>query len=99
MKDTAQVLKVDKDNVKALYRSGKACLEIEQLDLAETAITHGLRIEPANSALKELKTEVQKRKSISEEKIRKADAAKQKKYNEERLLRQALKVRVNHELH
>jgi hypothetical protein len=99
LKDTAQVLKVDKDNVKALYRSAKACLEIEQLDLAETAIAHGLKIEAANIALKELKTEVQKRKSIVEDKIRKADAAKRHKYDEERLLRQALKVRAIHVFH
>jgi hypothetical protein len=74
-------------------------LEIEQLDLAETAIAHGLRIESVNIALKELKAEVQKRKSIAEDKIRKADAAKRQKYDEERVLRQALKVRVIHVSH
>ena len=92
MKDTAKVLQVDKDNVKALYRSAKACSEIEQLELAEDTITHALKIDPANASLKELRTDILRRKGIVEEKSRIANAAAKQKYSEERLLKQALKV-------
>jgi predicted Zn-dependent protease len=85
---------MDKDNIKALYRSAKACSEIEQLDLAEDTITHALKIEPTNASLKELRTEILKRKGIVEEKSRIANAAAEQKFSEERLLKQALKVYI-----
>ena len=94
-RNTAKVLQLEKDNVKALYRSAKACSEIEQLDLAEDTITHALKIEPANAALKELRTEILRRKGVVDAKLRIANAAAKQKFSEERLLKEVLKVCID----
>ncbi|KAF3942346.1 hypothetical protein ABW19_dt0208632 [Dactylella cylindrospora] len=59
--DCAEALKLNPKNVKAWYRSGRACLALDKLPEAADCVEHGLAIEPANSALKTLKTQIAKR--------------------------------------
>ena len=54
----------DEKNIKALYRSAKACLAIDKLDEAEDAITRAMNLDPSNSTFQNLKLDIAKRRGI-----------------------------------
>lgn len=49
--DCARALRINPSNVKALYRSARACVAVDRLDEAQDVIARGLRIDPANKPL------------------------------------------------
>ena len=65
--DCASTLKLNPRNIKAWYRSASACLALDKIPQAEDACSRGLEIDPNNTALKTLKTKIQKRKEHLEE--------------------------------
>lgn len=93
IQDCAQTLRINPVNVKALYRSGTACLALDKLAEAADACERGLDLDASNASLKVLQTNVQKRKDYiaSVEKARQAREAKAA--SERATLNLALKAR------
>jgi predicted Zn-dependent protease len=92
LRDCGKVLVVDEKNIKALYRSAKACLAIDKLDEAEDAITRAMNLDPSNSTFQNLKLEIAKRKGIVSTRNEQAMATATRKREAERTLQAALKV-------
>jgi tetratricopeptide (TPR) repeat protein len=87
------VLLRDGDNVKALYRSARACFAIDKLDEADDALSRAVKLDPSNPSFLNLKREIAKRKAIFEKRKRGVIATTQRKRDAERALKAALKVR------
>ncbi|CCG83930.1 protein of unknown function [Taphrina deformans PYCC 5710] len=51
--DCSRVLKFNPKNVKALYRSSRACIAVDRLDEAQDVLTRGLLLDPTNPGLTE----------------------------------------------
>ncbi|KAK9477628.1 hypothetical protein V1514DRAFT_333424 [Lipomyces japonicus] len=58
LNDCKEVLQRDINNVKAYYRSARACLAIDKIDDANECIKIGLRLEPQSNFFKKLKIKV-----------------------------------------
>ncbi|KAF2031100.1 TPR repeat protein-like protein [Setomelanomma holmii] len=91
--DCAQTLRLNPVNVKALYRSGSACLELNKLAEAADACDRGLALDPSNAPLKALKTKVNKRKEYVESVERARREREAKAASERATLQLALKSR------
>ena len=89
------MLVVDEKNIKALYRSAKACLAIDKLDEAEDAITRAMNLDPSNSTFQNLKLEISKRKGIVTARNEQVIATAARKGESERTLQTALKVSLS----
>ena len=79
-------------NVKAWYRSARACLALDKIPEALDACHRGLEIDSKNSALHSLLTKITERKELVEEKEQKTKQREERQKAEERALRIALKV-------
>jgi cytochrome c-type biogenesis protein CcmH/NrfG len=86
------VLLSDTKNVKALYRSARACLATDKLEEADDALSRALKLDPSNSSFINLKLEIARRKSIYDSQNRQIQATQAKKRDSERALKVALKV-------
>lgn len=82
----------DEKNIKALYRSAKACLAIDKLDEAEDAITRAMNLDPSNSTFQNLKLEIAQRRGIVDARTEQALISTAKKREAERTLQTAIKV-------
>ncbi|KAK6507352.1 hypothetical protein TWF481_005789 [Arthrobotrys musiformis] len=60
--DCAEALKINPQNVKALYRSARACLALDKILEAEDCVLRGLAIEGSNSSLKATQEKISSRK-------------------------------------
>ena len=83
---------LDEGNVKALYRSAKACLAIDKLEEADDAITRAMKFDASNSTFQNLKLEIAKRKGIIDSRNQKTMETAANKREAERNLQSALKV-------
>ena len=86
------MLLADATNIKALYRSAKACLAIDKLDEAEDAITRAMNLDPSNSTFQNLKLEISKRKGIVSVRNEQVMETAARRREAERTLQDALKV-------
>lgn len=86
------MLAKDGKNIKALYRSAKACLAIDKLDEAEDAITRAMNLDPSNSTFQSLKLDIAKRRGVINARNEQASASAAKKRETERTLQAALRV-------
>jgi hypothetical protein len=86
------VLVRDEDNVKALYRSARACLAIDKLEEADDAIMRAMKLDDSNSTFQNLKLEVANRKGIIAARNQQTTQSAAKKREAERSLQSALKV-------
>lgn len=82
----------DEKNMKALYRSAKACLAIDKLAEAEDAITRALATDQKNSTFEALRSDIEKRKAIVDARDRETAIVASRKREEERTLKLALQV-------
>jgi hypothetical protein len=82
----------DEKNVKALYRSARACLVTDKLDEADDAITRAMNHDASNSTFQNLKLEIAQRKGIIDTRNQKTMETAAKKRQVERNLQSALKV-------
>lgn len=92
LKDCARVLRQDSKNVKALYRSARACFALDKIEEAEDAISLALEVDPSNKTFQKLKVDITKRKDIVEARKIQEERKLQRKRDEERALKAALKV-------
>jgi len=82
----------DEGNVKALYRSAKACLAVDKLDEADDAITRAMKLDASNSTFQNLKLEIAKRKGIIDARNQQTMETAARKREAEHNLQSALKV-------
>ncbi|CAG8565812.1 5008_t:CDS:2 [Scutellospora calospora] len=79
LNDCAKAIKLNPQNIKAFYRSAKALYALDKIDQALDCCEHGLRIEPNNVALQQLKetcikqTEILNQKAIIKEERERKD--------------------------
>lgn len=92
LRDCGKVLMRDEKNVKALYRSARACLATDKLDEADDAITRAMNLDASNSTFQNLKLEIAKQKGIIDTRNQKTMETAAKKRQVERNLQSALKV-------
>jgi predicted Zn-dependent protease len=78
--------------VKALYRSAKACFALDKVDEADDAISRAIKEDPENNAFQKLRCDIIKRKEIVTTRKTEEEKKIQKKRDEERALKSALKV-------
>jgi tetratricopeptide repeat protein 4 len=88
------VLSVDEGNLKALYRSARACLAIDKVVEAEDAIDRALTIE-SSAVFLTLQAEIVKRRKVIEAREQENRRAAARKRDEERALSDALKVGIH----
>ncbi|KAI9710879.1 MAG: hypothetical protein M1812_007331 [Candelaria pacifica] len=91
--DCAAVLLLNPSNVKAWYRSARACLALDKIPAALDACSRGLEIDPESNALKGLSEKIMERKAFVEGKERQTKEREERQKAEERALRLALKAR------
>ncbi|KAI9736121.1 MAG: hypothetical protein M1835_003337 [Candelina submexicana] len=94
--DCVAVLLLNPSNVKAWYRSGRACLALDKIPEAQDACSRGLEVDPENSTLKNLKANINERKAVVEEKNRKTREREERQKAGERAVRLALTARNVH---
>ncbi|KAK6525529.1 hypothetical protein TWF281_010591 [Arthrobotrys megalospora] len=62
--DCAEALKINPQNIKALYRSARACLALDKIPEAEDCVERGLAIDQNNKPLKTLQETIYARKGV-----------------------------------
>jgi len=92
LRDCGKVLLTEEKNVKALYRSARACLALDKAEEADDAISRALQIEPKNATFQKLKSEILKKKGIVDARTKEEEAKLARKRDSERALKMALKV-------
>jgi tetratricopeptide (TPR) repeat protein len=98
--DCARALRINPENMKALYRSTKACLAVDRLDEAQDLIDRGLKLDPTNKAMLQQLAMLEKRlKHVLEvtkkREDREARAALEKKTLEEAIQMRKLDLRYS----
>lgn len=91
--DCSKALKINPKNMKALYRSARACIAVNRLDEAQDVITRGLLLEPDNKSLQGQLEILEKRLQAALDKRKKDDERIQKEKVEAYNLAVALKQR------
>ncbi|CAG8537606.1 19103_t:CDS:2 [Racocetra fulgida] len=91
--DCAKAIKLNPRSIKAFYRSAKALHALDKIDQALDCCEHGLRIEPNNLALQQLKETCVKRKEIMEQKARIKEERERKERGTREALENAIKIR------
>ncbi|KAJ1919698.1 HSP70/90 co-chaperone [Mycoemilia scoparia] len=91
--DCAETLNIDQKNIKALFRSAKACYFLEKLEEAIDCCDIGLKIDPENTALTTLRTRCIARKEELDTMERKRQERREKRQKERKLLAEAIKIR------
>ncbi|EGX46353.1 hypothetical protein AOL_s00109g194 [Orbilia oligospora ATCC 24927] len=62
--DCAEALRLNPRNIKALYRSARACLALDKISEAEDCVQRGLAIDKSNSSFKAIDEKISSRKSV-----------------------------------
>jgi tetratricopeptide (TPR) repeat protein len=91
--DCGSVIKINKRNVKAYYRSAKALLALDRIPEADDACARGLEIDPENKALQGVAKEIINKNEKVAEKKRKEIEREVRRRKVEVTLRAALKAR------
>ncbi|KAF3918736.1 hypothetical protein AA313_de0209997 [Arthrobotrys entomopaga] len=60
--DCSDALKINPKNIKAWYRSARACLALDRLPEAEDCVQRGLAIDPDNASLKAIQVKINSRR-------------------------------------
>ena len=92
LEDCGKVLRRYGPNVKALYRSARACFALDKLDEAEDAITRAIEIDKSNKSFQTLLSDISQRRGAVRIRAEEAIKREQLKRDVERTLRAALKV-------
>ena len=92
LKDCARVLKVDQNNVKALYRSARACFALDKVEEALDAINRAIDLDVTNKPFQKLKDDITKRKGIVDARNQENERKVARRRDVERALKTALKV-------
>lgn len=90
--DCAEALKLNPKNVKAWYRSARACFALDKIAEARDCIHRGLDIDESNAALKALSEKVEKRAAYVKQVEDDRKERERVKRAKETALRIALKV-------
>lgn len=93
LKDCALALKFNPNNIKAYYRSGKACFILDKITEALDCCDRGLKIDSKNKSIKELKVKILRRKHELDEKERRRLLKIENEKKEKALLTQTIKDR------
>ncbi|PSN64600.1 TPR repeat protein-like protein [Corynespora cassiicola Philippines] len=91
--DCASTLRINPSNIKALYRSGTACLALDKLPEASDACKRGLDLDPSNGPLKALSTKISARQAYIESVEKARREREEKAASEEATLKLALRSR------
>ncbi|CAG8475500.1 4871_t:CDS:2 [Acaulospora morrowiae] len=91
--DCAKVINLNSTNVKAFYRSAKALCELDKMEEALDCCDHGLKVEPNNVALRQLKETCIKKKELLDQRIRINKERERKERETKDALETALKAR------
>ncbi|TPX40162.1 hypothetical protein SeMB42_g03936 [Synchytrium endobioticum] len=91
--DCAAALKLSPANVKALFRSARACMALERYADAVDCIERALEIDPTNDALKRELERAEQKRLVSLKELEKRKAKRSDEDAKERALQQALKAR------
>ncbi|KAI1001006.1 hypothetical protein K3495_g7196 [Podosphaera aphanis] len=62
--DCGSALRINPNNIKAYYRSSKACLALDRVPEADNSCTRGLAVDPDNASLRSLKAAVMQRSKL-----------------------------------
>ena len=92
LRDCGKVLMTDEKNVKALYRSAKACFALDKVEEADDAISRAMEIETKNATFQKLKAEISKKKGVVNARTKEEETKLARKRDEERALKLALRV-------
>lgn len=92
LRDCGKVLMREEKNVKALYRSARACLALDKVEEADDAISRAMEIDPANASFQYLKADISKRKGVVDARTKEEETKLARKRDVERALKMALKV-------
>jgi hypothetical protein len=95
LRDCGKVLMKEEKNVKALYRSAKACLALDKVDEADDAISRAMESDPANASFRSFKADISKRKGIVHARTKEEEAKLSRRRDEDRALKMALKVSLS----
>lgn len=91
--DCSRALRINAKNLKALYRSARACIAVDRLDEAQDVITRGLLLDPENAPMKAQLSLLEKKLTLALDKRKRDDARIAKEQNESRNISLALKQR------
>ncbi|KAF2273968.1 TPR repeat protein-like protein [Westerdykella ornata] len=91
--DCASTLRINPSNIKAYYRSTLACLSLDKLPEALDACTRGLALDPSNTALQALKTQISDRQKQLDAQAKARREREERKASEKATLSLALKSR------
>ncbi|KAM3414408.1 hypothetical protein BST61_g11046 [Cercospora zeina] len=86
--DSASTLRLNPQNIKALYRAASACLALDKLPEAHDAITKGLTLDPTNTSLSTLSQKLQARKTLLDHLASKRQAREEQQRQESLALKQ-----------
>ena len=86
------MLRRDGTNVKALYRSARACFALDKLDQAEDAINRAIDLDKSNKSFHALLANISKRRGIVDARNDEMRKKEQHKREVEQTLKAALKV-------
>jgi hypothetical protein len=82
----------------ALYRSARACLELDKLDEAQDAIVRAIKLDSNNPTFKQLSSEIEKQRQIVENRNKESMARNAKEVDANWTLKNALKVTTSFKL-
>ncbi|KAL2754405.1 hypothetical protein ACRALDRAFT_2054350 [Sodiomyces alcalophilus JCM 7366] len=91
--DCGHALRINPRNIKAYFRSARALLAVGRLEEADDACAHGLRVDPANAALRKVAADIAAAREKAEAKRRAEEARKAAERRKEATLRAALAAR------
>lgn len=91
--DCSKALKINPKNLKALYRSTRACIAVDRFEEAQDVLTRGLVLDPENTGMKQQLVILERKLQTALEKRKKDDARLEKARVEARNIENALKQR------
>lgn len=91
--DCSKALKINPRNLKALYRSARACIAVDRLDEAQDVLERGLLLDPENVGLKQQLAALEKKLKAALDKRQREDERRHKESTEARNIVLALSQR------
>jgi len=93
LRDCAKAIEYNPKNIKAYYRSGKACYILEKIPEALDCCDRALNLDPKNKGVKDLKAKILRRKHELDEKEKRRLQKIAEEEKEKQLLTQTIKDR------
>ncbi|KAF2211287.1 hypothetical protein CERZMDRAFT_68787 [Cercospora zeae-maydis SCOH1-5] len=93
IKDCASALRLNPQNIKALYRAASACLALDKLPEALDASTTGLTLDPTNASLQTLQKKISARNDLLARLASERQARESQQRQEAQTLQLALRAR------